>query len=230
MNGSPPQRITWFDRINVYLLETPRGPVLVDSACPGMLRPLTRRLRRIGLEPGDLSAVVVTHCHIDHIGTALGLADLGVPVFALAEEVPILLGEAPRPNYTGFVGRCLHVAEGLSVGHRTFRQVGELSAGENLFDSPWRIVAAPGHTPGSLALFDEESRDLISGDTLVSDYGTPRGADRLYAADHPRAQASALALLDLEPTAIHPGHGRPLPAPAYSRAREQLRRSRSVAG
>jgi hypothetical protein len=30
------QRLTWFKQINVYIISTSQGPVLVDSAAPGM--------------------------------------------------------------------------------------------------------------------------------------------------------------------------------------------------
>jgi glyoxylase-like metal-dependent hydrolase (beta-lactamase superfamily II) len=216
------QRLTWLNRFNVYLIETPNGPVLVDGAAPGLFGWLERGLRAAGLTPQDLAALVVTHCHLDHIGTAVQLERLGVPLYALAPEVPILTGTAPAPGYTGAAGRVLALAERVVFGRRTFAQVHGLEPGERLFGSEWEVVGAPGHTPGSLALFNQRSGELLSGDTLVSDFAWPRGPNRLFAADHPRAMASALELLALEPGRILPGHGRPLPAADYQPARRKL--------
>lgn len=215
------RRLTWFNQINVYLLSTPKGPVLVDSAAPGMFGWLVKALRKVGVAPEQLAGVVVTHFHIDHVGTAMALRRCGVPMYALAEEVPILTGDAPHSGYGGVAGRILLAAERV-VFRPSFCGVQPLEAGQRLFDTTWRVVAAPGHTPGSLALFNQETGDLLSGDTLVSDFGCPRGPLPLFTADYKRSVQSAVDLLALEPKFIHPGHGRPMPLLAYARARERL--------
>jgi glyoxylase-like metal-dependent hydrolase (beta-lactamase superfamily II) len=54
----------------VYLISTSKGLVLVDSAAPGMFGWLVKSLRKVGIAPAQLAGVVVTHFHIDHVGTA----------------------------------------------------------------------------------------------------------------------------------------------------------------
>jgi glyoxylase-like metal-dependent hydrolase (beta-lactamase superfamily II) len=216
------RRLTWFNQINVYLLTTPQGLVLVDSAAPSMFGWLVKSLRKVGVTPEQLAGVVVTHFHIDHIGTAISLAKYGVPMYALAEEVPILLGEVPHPGYGGMAGRIMLAAEQLIFGKPSFSKVHSLEAGQRLFGSTWRIVAAPGHTPGSLALFNTETGDLLSGDTLISDFGCPRHNTPLFTADYGRLKQSALNLLTMEPKYIHPGHGKPLPLSAYAKVQNRL--------
>jgi glyoxylase-like metal-dependent hydrolase (beta-lactamase superfamily II) len=216
------RRISFLNQFNIYLISTPRGLVLIDSAVPGMFGWLTHSLRKIGVEPGQLAGVVVTHFHIDHVGTALCLQRLGVPMYALAEEIPILLGKVPHPGYGGRVGRVMLAAEKLVFGRLSFDGVQPLEAGQMLFESNWKVIAAPGHTPGNLALLNEATGDLLSGDTLVSDFGCPRFGQSLFAVDHKQLMTSALDLLDLKPTSIHPGHGKPLPLSAYARVHERL--------
>ena len=70
------KRLTWFNQINVYLLATPKGLVLIDSAAPGMFGWLVKSLRKVGIKPEQLAGVVVTHFHIDHVGTAMALQKL----------------------------------------------------------------------------------------------------------------------------------------------------------
>ncbi len=181
------RRLTWFDQINVYLLNTPQGLVLVDSAMPGMFGWLVKSLRKVGVAPEQLAGVVVT----------------------------ILRGEAP------------HSVEQLIFGKPSFPQVQSLEAGQRLFGSTWRVVAAPGHTPGSLALFKTETGDLLSGDTLISDFGCPRANTSLFTADSPKLVESALNLMSLEPKIIHPAHGKPLPLSSYAKAQKRLVRKLS---
>ena len=216
------KRLTWFNHFNVYLLSTPRGLVLVDSAAPGMFGWLVKSLRKVGVAPEQLAGVVVTHFHIDHVGTALALQRCGVPVYALNHEIPILSGEVPHPGYSGIGGQIMLTAERLLFGKVLFQGVQSLENGQKLFDSPWRVVATPGHTPGSLSLFNEASGDLLSGDTLVNNFGCPSANHPLFAADYQMAMQSALNLLELEPKQIYPGHGKPLPLSAYFKVQEQL--------
>ena len=216
------KRLTWFNQINVYLISTPQGPVLVDSPAPGMFGWLVKSLRQVGLTPAQLAGVVVTHFHIDHVGTAMALQKCGVPVYALAAEVPILTGKAPHSGYGGTAGKILLAAERLLFGTPSFSGVRSLEVGQQLLGTKWRVIAAPGHTPGSLALYNQETGDLLSGDTLVSDFGCPRANVSLFTPDCDRLVESALNLMALEPKYIHPGHGKPLPLLAYAKAKEQL--------
>jgi glyoxylase-like metal-dependent hydrolase (beta-lactamase superfamily II) len=216
------KRLTWFNQINVYLISTPYGPVLVDSAAPGMFGWLVKSLRKVGIDPEQLAGVVVTHFHIDHVGTAMALQNCGVPVYALATEVPILLGDTIHPGYGGTAGKILLAAERLLFGNPSFVGVRSLEVGQKLLDTTWRVVASPGHTPGSLALFNEETGDLLSGDTLVSDFGCPRANLSFFTADCKTLVESALNLMALEPKYIHPGHGKPLPLSAYAKVQAQL--------
>lgn len=216
------RRLTWFNQINIYLISTPQGPVLVDSAAPGMFGWLVKSLRQVGIAPAQLAGVIVTHFHIDHVGTAMALQKCGVPVYALAAEVPILIGDAPHSGYGGTAGKILLAAERLLFGNPSFSGIRSLEVGQKLFGTAWRVIAAPGHTPGSLALYNEDTGDLLSGDTLVSDFGCPRANLSFFTPDCDRLVESALNLMALEPKYIRPGHGKPLPLLAYSKVQKQL--------
>jgi glyoxylase-like metal-dependent hydrolase (beta-lactamase superfamily II) len=213
-------KITLAGLINVYVIETPRGHVLVDTGAPLLGGLLRRELRRAGVDARRLAGVVLTHFHIDHAGNAAALASLGVPVFASAADAAILRGQAEHPGYGGRAGRVLHRMERRLLPLRPLA-VRDLSDGEPLMGGEWRVVAVPGHSPGSLALWHPRYRSLISGDTLVATFGRARGPVPVFTADLPAAQSSALRLLDLEPRVIHPGHGPSLDAAAYDHWRRR---------
>jgi glyoxylase-like metal-dependent hydrolase (beta-lactamase superfamily II) len=196
---------------------------LVDSAAPGMFGWLVKSLRKVGIAPEQLAGVIVTHFHIDHVGTAMALQKCGVPVYALEAEVPILMGHVPHSGYGGIGGKIILTAEQIIFGKPSFSGVHSLEVGQRIFGSTWRVVAAPGHTPGSLALFNEETGDLLSGDTLVSDFGFPRANCSLFTANCDELVESALNLMALDPKCIHPGHGKPLPFSAYVKVQEKLK-------
>lgn len=74
--------------------------LLVD--CGFSLRELERRLARVGLVPGDLGAVFVTHEHGDHVGCALALARRhGVPLW-MSRGTWLAIGEPAVPGAFSF--------------------------------------------------------------------------------------------------------------------------------
>jgi phosphoribosyl 1,2-cyclic phosphodiesterase len=73
-------------RGNAVLLEADGAYVLVDAGFP--VRDLVRRLRRIGVAPTSIEAVVVTHEHTDHSrGAATGARAFGWPLYASPRTV-----------------------------------------------------------------------------------------------------------------------------------------------
>jgi len=79
---------------NSAYVETGEARILVDAGFSG--RQLRRRLAEIGRAPENLTAILITHEHTDHISGLTGLADrLGIPVYcnrATKEEIERILG------------------------------------------------------------------------------------------------------------------------------------------
>ena len=217
--------------LNLYLIPTPKGYVLVDTGIPGMLPWIVFELRKRYLAPEELAAVVLTHCHIDHMGNANALRNLGVPIMAHRAEAPFLRGEKPFPGYGGLGGRLLKFAEDTFLPPRpAFPDLIELDDDEPLLGSNWRVKPAPGHSPGSLALWNRDQGALVTGDTLVTSFGKPHGPHPLYTEDLPRAEESALRLLELEPKHLLPGHGPLLDVKAFDTIKWELRKKRGLCG
>lgn len=141
-----------------------------------------------------LTAVILTHHHIDHVGAATLIADrYGVPVWAHADAAARLVGQVT-------VARHLQDGEIL--------QLGEAPTGRS-----WHLEAhlTPGHAPGHLAFRFPEYGVLLAAD-LVSTLSSvivapPDGNLRDYLASLRRMQAVPLRLL-------LPSHGGPSSRPA----------------
>jgi len=67
--------------IAAYVLEHPDGPVLIETGPYSTFPALEKGLQQLDTAPEDLQAVLLTHIHLDHAGSAWAFAQKGVPVY-----------------------------------------------------------------------------------------------------------------------------------------------------
>lgn len=229
-----------------YLVEDDRGRLLVvDPGSPGeeAVRTVLAAVSALGRRPDDVSAVVLTHLHADHAGAADALsAATGAPVLMHEREAEALAAirrGLPAPDLDGWgvpaerrpelaAATSAPAAPGLS------RPDGVLADGD-LLDVPGRrlrVLWTPGHTPGSLCLYDEDAGLVFTGDTLLPTVNPGLGLGGPTASS-PIADylASLERVAALRGPAL-PGHERPfsdLAGRCAALAEHHLRRSREVA-
>ncbi|MET8799051.1 MBL fold metallo-hydrolase [Nocardia sp. NPDC004568] len=212
--------------VNVYLIEDQDGVTLVDTGLPATFRHIVAALRDIGRTPADMRAVLLTHAHFDHVGSAARVRDRwGVPVLvhdgdrALAahpyrytRERNPLRYPLRYPRSVTVLGR-MALAGALVV--RGLADILSLEAGSRLpVPGRPRVVFTPGHTLGHCALHLPERDVVLSGDALVTlDPYTGGKGPQIVAgaatADSPMALASLAALTDTGARSVLPGHGEP---------------------
>jgi glyoxylase-like metal-dependent hydrolase (beta-lactamase superfamily II) len=220
---------------NVYLVRSGPGWVLIDTAWPHrgqLIRAAAESVFGAGTRPG---AIVLTHIHPDHAGSAAELARLwDLPVFAHPAELPMAAGRY-LPQYANPLDRWLiapllallprrrleaRLARSSLVG--TARGFDPAAGVPGLPD--WQAVPTPGHTPGHVAFFRARDGVLITGDAVLTvNVNSARG---FLAGPHqacgppyistwnwPAAGQSVCTLARLEPDVLACGHGRPVTGP-----------------
>lgn len=79
-------------RANAYLL-TGEDLSLVDTGMPGEEENVIRGIRKIGRKPGEISHILITHAHMDHMGSLAALKKAsGAMVVASGKEVDYVKG------------------------------------------------------------------------------------------------------------------------------------------
>jgi len=208
---------------HVYLLEGDDGLLVVDSGGPGQARPICTEIEEGDFSTSDVMAVVLTHSPSDHSGSAAELAELcKAEVWAHVDEVPFIEKRKRLPMQGG-LQRFLFGVEERLMDAPACTVDRALEDGE-VIDGPVaaRVVHAPGHTPGAMALFLPDSKTLVTGDIVFGKL--PFKAElnhppKLFSVDPQLAKRSLMKLADIDFEAICPGHGPPI----RSRAKALLR-------
>lgn len=211
---------------NIYLVGRPGGPwVLVDTGTPGNAARIRDAAElRFGRDTRP-EAILLTHGHWDHAGSALPLAEYwDVPIYAHRLERPFLSGKSAYPPKDPMAGGA------FSFLSRFFPS-STVDLGARLYDLPeggeapglagWRWHFTPGHAPGHVAFFQRDESVLLAGDACItmdldSAMGIVAQEPRIsrppapFTYDWDQAQRSVELLADLRPTAIGAGHGEPM--------------------
>ncbi len=146
-----------------------RSGVLIDAGFFGEMPRLRRLLARLELPPTAIRAILLTHGHLDHVGSLPEIHEwTGAPVWAHAEERAHVEG---RYQYTGIARVCGWAeAAGRAVLRRRTGSVDRtFTDGELLpFWGGLRVVHLPGHTRGHCGFYSERHDLLFSGDLFAS--------------------------------------------------------------
>jgi glyoxylase-like metal-dependent hydrolase (beta-lactamase superfamily II) len=229
--------------VNAYLVLGDDGRVLVvDTGLPATWDLLGRALRELGHRPSDVAAVVLTHAHFDHTGSAAAFQSrLGVPIWLHEQDFPIAAHpyryahENMRAVYPLRYPASLRILASMTAAGALrvpgIRGLLHAGPGETLpVPGNPRVVFTPGHTDGHCALHLPDHDVLLTGDALVTlDPYTGRRGPQIIAGAATADSAKALVSLDRlvaydsGATVLLPGHGDPWTggvATAVERARE----------
>jgi glyoxylase-like metal-dependent hydrolase (beta-lactamase superfamily II) len=192
---------------NSYLFDSPEGLVLVDTGFPGNADAILGELQSLGKAPEDVRHILLTHCDIDHVGSAEELRSrTGATIGAHADEVALLTGQAKRVSH-GLFGLITGILR-MFIRVRPIQPDLRFREGDEICGL--RVLHTPGHTPGSMSLFLAEKGVLFSGDALLTDRdGNVTAPRTAMAGDPEKLDESAERLRALPFTTLLPGHGRP---------------------
>jgi glyoxylase-like metal-dependent hydrolase (beta-lactamase superfamily II) len=220
---------------NVYLVRSGPGWVLIDTGWPHRGQAI-KAAAESAFGPGARpEAILLTHIHPDHSGSALELARLwDAPVYVHPGEMVLAPGgylqEYGNPLDRWLIAPLLALTPRRTV--EASRSRNSLEGTARAFDPAagvpglpdWQAVPTPGHTPGHVAFFRGKDRVLITGDAvltvnvnsvrdLLAGKQRVAGPPRISSWNWPAAQRSVAALARLSPDVLACGHGRPMTGP-----------------
>ncbi|HUW65148.1 MAG TPA: MBL fold metallo-hydrolase [Spirochaetia bacterium] len=151
------------DRFVYAYLVYGEGISLIDTGVASSAETIFEYIRKTGCEPGEISQIVQTHAHADHIGATRFIKEAtGAAVMlhsaekAWLENPDLQFRERPVPGFFGLVGGSVRADRILEDGDAV-----DLGYGLQL-----EVFHTPGHSRGSLSLLLREEGALFCGDAV----------------------------------------------------------------
>lgn len=143
---------------------------LIDSGVASSERIIFDHLRETGRSPEEISRLILTHAHPDHMGAARAVKEASGCSVAChpadkgwIEDAGQQLADRPVPGFWDLVAGSVGVDEELVDGDRI-----DLGGGQDL-----EVIHTPGHSSGSISLWMAEGGALFSADAIPLARGMP---------------------------------------------------------
>jgi glyoxylase-like metal-dependent hydrolase (beta-lactamase superfamily II) len=223
---------------NCYLVGDRENWVLLDAGTEGNADRIAKSAEERFGEGARPVAIVLTHGHFDHAGSAGSLAERwNVSIYAHRLELPYLTGRSkyppPDPTVGGFMANMVRFFPNRNYDYTEFMR--ELPANGAPGMEGWKIIETPGHTPGHVSFYREEDRVLLAGDafttvnqnsmlavlTMKREISLP---PTYYTMDWEAAYDSVARLAELEADIFCAGHGEPMSGTAATEGLKRLAR------
>lgn len=170
---------------------------LVDAGTKRAPRRILAGLEHIGVAPSDVTRLLVTHAHPDHVGGLATMRGRTGATVAVHERDAAYVREGKGP-----------VLDRSTLGGRLFRRnrgsaptpvEDELVDGQVLdVGGGLRVVHTPGHSPGHVALLHQASGVLITGDSIWNMRSRMTWPVPAFCTDVAMAKETAHVLAELE--------------------------------
>ncbi|HEX2993247.1 MAG TPA: MBL fold metallo-hydrolase [Anaerolineales bacterium] len=183
---------------NVFCVGSPREYMLIDAGIFMKTKYLIQELITNKYKLENLKTIILTHCHCDHIGGVKELlANSNASVAAHKNDVPYILQQAVIAGpYRGMM-----IEEQKTMKHldcvvpRIDLVLDDESRIENL-----DVIPVPGHTPGSIALYQRDRKYMFFGDVIRESRkdGLSIGKPEKFNVDTEQVKVDAKKLLSYE--------------------------------
>ena len=177
---------------NIYLI---KKKVLIDSGLGFHKKILEKALTSLDITPDSIERIIFTHAHYDHIGGASFFKKAKIAIHT--DDADILeTGDNTKSCAFAFGKELTPKKVDLKLFNSDIIRIDNISL---------KIIHTPGHTEGSICLYNKDKKILFTGDTIFSD---TIGRTDLPGSDEDEMKQSLDLLKTIHMTTILPGHGK----------------------
>ena len=190
-----------------HLLQDGAASVMIDTGMVGEPFLIRRLVRKLGLRPDSIKAILLTHGHLDHAGNLAWLKDwTGAKVYAHAEETRHVAGTYAYSGAARWCGR-LEAAGRFLFRYRAAMIDEFITDNQELpFWGGLRVIHLPGHTQGHCGFYSTKHDLLFSGDMFASYFFNVHKPPAILNSAPEHFGASLEKIRQLTPRLIVPSH------------------------
>jgi hydroxyacylglutathione hydrolase len=221
LNSRYPPIIITLKEVNCYLIKLEDGYVLIDTSFTSQRKALESRLEELGLKPGNLNLIILTHGDFDHVGNAAYLrnkyktkiamhsGDLG-----MVEHGDLFASRTSRGVIIRSIAKVVMFITRMGLKKKDrFKPDIILEEGDQFLEFSFnaKVLYLPGHSKGSIGILTPNN-DLFCGDVFMNQT-EPTTTSLVDNQDE--FEETLEKIKNLNPRMIYPGHGKPFKAEQY---------------
>jgi glyoxylase-like metal-dependent hydrolase (beta-lactamase superfamily II) len=146
---------------NVYVVVDGKELTVIDTGMPRSSGKILNYIEKMGRQPSDVSRIVLTHFHIDHAGSAHEFRKQTNARLAVHEkDLDFVAGRKIQPKPKNILFRA------ASSLVKFTPVIPDIVLNENDKVGRLAVIHTPGHTAGSISLYEPKRRVLFVGDAL----------------------------------------------------------------
>lgn len=149
---------------NVFCVGSRKEYILIDSGIFMKTNYLISALEENKYKLENLKTIILTHCHCDHIGGVKKLLDnSNAKVAAHKNDVPYILQEAVIDG--PYHKMMIEEQKAMKQLNCAVPRVDIILKNEGIIEN-YKVINVPGHTPGSIALYQQDKKQMFFGDII----------------------------------------------------------------
>jgi glyoxylase-like metal-dependent hydrolase (beta-lactamase superfamily II) len=165
--------------VNIFIVRIPGGLILIDTGPAGSKPAVFDAIRQIGFQPADIKYIVVTHSHHDHSGSLADIVkEINAVVYMHPDDAALVrkgIAYSFHIKAVKWLFRIITIGSLIKLPYITIKpveQITEVNEGDWIPDKGGlRVIHAPGHWPGQIALFYPGDGGIIIAADAVENHG-----------------------------------------------------------
>lgn len=202
---------------NCYLLRGERT-ILIDAGAQGSVKGFTQGLQKLNIDPRDVSLILITHGHWDHIGSLYPIQKLTGAQVAVhgCDQHWVENGNPTFPRGVTLYGKAMVWLANLLIHPKlphvkVDRVIGDDGMSLSEYGIPGKVVYTPGHTMGHVSVL-LDSGEAFVGDMANNDWYLRLSPGLSVLADDIRVEVESWKrILPLGIKRVYPAHGMDFP-------------------
>jgi len=204
--------------VNSYLVVDDQELMLIDTGLPGNSSSITKYVENIlKRSPQDIKTIVITHKHFDHVGSLSKIKEITRAQVAI------------HPADADYIrGKEKHIGGALmntiiklyQTIYRTKTVEPDILLNDGDSIGKYQVIHTPGHTPGSICLYNPQNKAIFVGDNLQFKEGMLKSPGERLIPDPDKYKESMERLLSYDINVILTGHTAPVTTDANNLLKE----------